>query len=148
MTPLPTVRVLLDTNVVSELCRPVPDPRVIAFLRAATAALLPVIVLHELEYGVLRLPPGRKRDELTGFLGEITSSFRGRILDLDPVRAREAARIRAEAERAGRVLRTADSLIAGTARAESFPLATRNVRDFAGLGIEVWNPWEDPWRGV
>ena len=146
MTPLSTVRVLLDTNVVSELFRPVPHPGVIVFLREARRALLPVVVLHEVDYGVLRLPPGRKRDELAGFVGEITASFQGRILDLDPVRAREAARIRAEAERGGRILRLADALIAGTARAESLPLATRNVRDFAGLGIEVWNPWEAPSR--
>ena len=144
MTPLSTVRVLLDTNVVSELFRQVPHPGVVAFLRAAGRAVLPVVVLHELDYGVLRLPPGRKRDELAGFLGEITNSFQGRILDLDLVRAREAARIRAENARAGRVLRLADALIAGTARAESLPLATRNVRDFAGLGIEVQNPWEHP----
>ena len=138
------MRILLDTNVVSELFRPVPHPGVTAFVRAARGALLPVVVLHELEYGVLRSPPGRKRDELAGFVGEIMNSFRGRILDVDPVRAREAARIRAEAARAGRALRLADALIAGTARAGSLPLATRNVRDFAGLGIEVWNPWEDP----
>lgn len=140
------MRVLLDTNVVSELFRPVPHPGVTAFLRAAPGALLPVVVLHELQYGALRLPPGRKRDELAGFVGEIANSFRDRILDLDQVRAGEAARIRAEAERAGRVVRIADSLIAGTARAGSLPLATRNIRDFTGLGIEVWNPWEDSSR--
>ena len=142
MTPAPGMRILLDTSVVSELFRPVPHPGVVAFLRAAPGALLPVVVLHELEYGALRSPPGRKREELAGFVGEIRDSFRGRILDLDPVRAREAARIRAEAARTGRVVPIADALIAGTARAGSLPLATRNVRDFAGLGIEVRNPWE------
>jgi hypothetical protein len=148
VTPAPDTRVLLDTTVVSELFRPIPHPGVIAFLRAVRGALLPVVVLHELEYGALRLPPGRKRDQLTRFVGGIADSFRGRVLELDPERAREAARLRAEAARAGRVLRLADALIAGTARAASLSLATRNVRDFAGLGIEVWNPWEDPWRGV
>ncbi len=147
MTSAAEMRILLDTNVVSELFRPVPHPGVMAFLRAARGALLPVVVVHELEYGALRLPPGRKRDQLTRFVGELADSFRGRVLELDPVRAREAARIRAEAARAGRVLRLADALVAGTARAESLPLATRNVRDFAGLGIEVRNPWEDPSRG-
>lgn len=144
MTPSAPRSVLLDTNVVSELFRPDPHPGVVALLRTAPDVLLPVVVLHELEYGALRLPPGRKRDELTGFVGEIARSFRGRILELDPGRAREAGRIRAEAERRGRILRLADSLIAGTARGGSLPLATRNVRDFAGLGIELRNPWEDP----
>ena len=147
MTSAAEMRILLDTNVVSELFRPVPHPGVMAFLRAARGALLPVVVLHELEYGALRLPPGRTRDQLTRFVGELADSFRGRVLELDPVRAREAARIRAKAARAGRVLRLADALVAGTARAESLPLATRNVRDFAGLGIEVRNPWEHSSRG-
>ena len=147
MTPSADKPVLLDTNVVSELFRPAPHPGVLAFLRTTSEVLLPVVVLHELEYGALRLPPGRKRDELTGFVGRMANSFRGRILVVDTVRAREAGRLRAEAERRGRILRIADSLIAGTARAESIALATRNVHDFAGLGIEVRNPWEAPSGG-
>ena len=146
MTPSLQFPVLLDTNVLSELLRPAPHPGVVAFVRAAPAARLPVVVLHALEYGALRLPSGRDRERLTRFVDEVAISFRGRILEVDPVRAREAGRIRAEAERGGRVLGIADALIAGIARAASLPLATRNVRHFEGLGIELHDPWQHPSR--
>ena len=138
--------VLLDTNVVSELFRAAPNPRVMAFLNAESSALLPVIAIHELEYGLARVPAGRRRDRLSRFLGEITRLFHDRVLDLTRERAREGALIRAEAERTGRILGTADALIAGTARADALVLATRNVRHFQGLGIDVVDPWGAPER--
>ncbi len=142
MTASRSSSVLLDTNVVSEMARPAPDPGVRAFLEAVSReTCLPVVVLHELDYGIRRLPPGGRRDRLTRFVRETEAYFQDRILDLTARRAREAARIRVEAERAGRTLPLADALIAGTARAEEIPLATRNVRHFAGFGIELIDPW-------
>ena len=55
-----------------------------------------------------------------------------------------AASFRAQARRSGRTLDLGDALIAGIARANDFALATRNVRDFDGLDLEVINPWEQP----
>ena len=136
-------RILLDTNVVSELFRPLPDPQVVAFLEASRTAVLPVVVIYELEYGLARMPAGRRRDRLGRFIGETTRVFQHRILDLTPRRARESAFLRAEAERAGRILPEADSLVAGIARADDLILATRNLRHFEGLGIELLNPWEE-----
>ena len=138
--------VLLDTNVVSELFRTTPNSRVMAFLDAERSALLPVIAIHELEYGLARLPAGRRRDKLSRFLREITRLFADRILHLTRDRAREGALIRAQAERVGRVLGTADALIAGTARADALMLATRNVRHFEGIGIGIVDPWQGPRR--
>ncbi len=148
MTELPSSGVVLDTNVISEAARPRPEPRVMDFLRARSGSLwLPVVAIHEVEYGAFRLARGRRRDRLVHFVTVLERRYRGRMLDVTRRAAFEAARIRAEAERGGRAVQLADALIAGTARAASLGLATRNTRDFRGLGIELLNPWEIPRGG-
>ena len=75
-------------------------------------------------------------------LSEFVTEYEDRILPLDRIAGEWAARFRAERYRSGRVLDLGDALIAGTARAHELSLATRNVRDFDRLGVEVTNPWE------
>ena len=133
----------LDTNVVSEPTKEIRDPRVMAFLNEPTAQLwLPSVVVHEMEYGVQRLPQGQRRNRLRGMVDGIVASYSGRILPLERDRAEWAALSRVEANRAGRLLRISDTLIAGIAKANDLTVATRNVRDFDGLDVEVFNPWE------
>ena len=133
---------LLDTNVVSELTRGRPEPRVIAFLSEQADLWLSALVLHELEFGLELLPHGARRHELGSVLDEFVAEYEDRILPLDRMAAAWAARFRARAHRSGRVLDLGDALIAGTARAHDLSLVTRNVRDFDRLDIEVANPWE------
>ena len=64
------------------------------------------------------------------------------FLDLDAGAAVWAARFRAQARGRGRKLELGDALIAGTAKSRELTVATRNVRDFAGLDIDVVNPWD------
>ena len=133
----------LDTNVVSEPTKDVQDPRVIAFLREHTAELwLPSVVVHEIEYGIQLLPQGQRRNRLRGMVDGIVASFGNRILPLERGGAEWAALFRVQANRAGRLLRISDALIAGIAKANDLTIATRNIRDFDGLGIEIVNPWE------
>ena len=133
---------LLDTNVVSELTRDAPDPGVLAFLSGQDDLWLSAIVLHELEFGLQLLPPGQRRDGLRSVLSEFISAYDDRILPSDRTGAERAARLRAQAHRSGRVLDLGDALIAGTAMVHGLAIATRNVGDFADLGIDVTNPWE------
>ena len=133
---------LLDTNVVSELTRDRPNPRVIAFLSEQPDLWLSTLVLHELEYGLELLPSGARREGLGAVLTAFIAEYEDRILPLDRMVAGWAARFRARAHRSGRVLDLGDALIAGTARAHDLSLATRNVRDFDRLDIVVSNPWE------
>ena len=133
---------LLDTNVVSELTRDRPDPRVVAFLSAQPDLWLSTLVLHELEYGLELLPSGARRDGLGAVLSAFIAEYEDRILPLDRMAAGWAARFRARAHRSGRVLDLGDALIAGTARAHDLSLATRNFRDFDRLDVEVTDPWE------
>lgn len=135
---------VLDTNVVSEPTKDVRNPHVMAFLNEATAKLwLPSVVLHEMEYGVQLLPQGQRRNRLRGMVDGIVASYGDRILPLERDGAEWGALFRVQANRAGRLLRISDALIAGIARANDLTVATRNVRDFEGLDVEVFNPWEE-----
>ena len=133
---------LLDTNVVSELVKPAPEPRVIAFLTSQTDLWLSTIVLHELDFGLNLLPRGHHRDRLSSVLSMFLSEYSDQIIPVDRREAEQAAAMRAQARRLGRALYLADALIAGTAKAHDLSLATRNVMDFNDLGVEVTNPWE------
>ena len=135
----------LDTNVVSDPTKDIQNPRVIAFLREQTAALwLPSVVVHEMEYGIQLLPQGQRRNRLRGMVDGIVASYANRILPLERSGAEWAAIFRVPAHGNGRRLRTSDALIAGIARANGLTIATRNVRDFQGLDLAIFNPWEQP----
>ena len=133
---------LLDTNVVSEMMKRRPSPRIVAFLTQQADFWLSSLVVHELEFGLQLTPPGRRRERLRSDLSRFLGSYAERILPLDLASAEWAARLRADAARSGRPSNLADMLIAGTAKAHRLAIATRNVRDFEDLSVEVVNPWE------
>ena len=133
---------LLDTNVISELTKESPDPRVIEFLSEHENLWLSTIVMHELEFGLQLLPEGSRRYSLQVVLSEFIAEHQDRILPVDRKEAEWAARLRSQARRFGRVLHLGDALIAGTARVHGLSVVTRNTEDFAGLDIRVRNPWE------
>ena len=132
---------LLDTNVVSELTKDVSDSRVVAFLAIQDDLWLSTIVLHELEFGLHLLPLGRRRDRISAALAAFVAEYEDRVL-LGRQEAEQAAALRAQARRSGRVLHVSDALIAGTAKAHGLAVATRNVADFDGLEVDIINPWE------
>ncbi len=138
--------ILLDTNVISELVKPSPDPTVVAFLgRAVPAAVFTASVCEaEIRYGLARLPAGRRRNDLLGrvtaFLAE---AFGNRILAFDSASATIYGGLRAAREAAGKPIACEDAMIAATARAYGASVVTRNVADFTGCGIKVVNPWAE-----
>lgn len=133
---------LLDTNVVSELARQSPHPAVVRFLDQRDDFWLSAIVLGELTLGVQLLPHGRRRDNLSDWLSQLLVDFDQRVLPIKRGEAERAAAFRARAHRDGRVLQLADALIAGTAATNDLVIVTRNVRDFVGFDVIVFNPWE------
>ena len=133
---------LLDTNVISETAKQRPQPAVVEFMVTQTDLWLPVIVIHELAYGIMILDQGRRRDQMTEWLSQIVNDFSGRILPVDQRAAEFAASMRAQVHRDGGRLKVPDALIAGTAMANDMTVVTRNVRDFDDLGIDIVNPWE------
>jgi len=134
------VSFLLDTNVLSELARPRPDEGVVARLaRCADDAAIAAAVWHELRFGVVRLPPGRRRDALAAFVSGLASRFA--VLPYDRNAAEWHAAERARLERAGTPTPFADGQIAAVAVTNDLRLVTRNVADFAlfdDLVVESW----------
>ena len=131
---------LLDTNVLSELARPRPDEGVVARLaRCADDAAIAAAVWHELRFGVVRLPPGRRRDALAAFVSGLASRFA--VLPYDRNAAEWHAAERARLERAGTPAHFAAGQIAAVAVTNDLRLVTRNVADFAlfdDLVVESW----------
>lgn len=132
---------LLDTNVLSELVRPKPDARVQAFVRAQTAPLISALTIHEIVFGAERATDPARRAKLIGWVAAIQSQFAGRIIDIDANVAEQAGRLRANASLQGASTDPIDALIAACAISRSAAIATRNVRDFAPLGVSVVDPW-------
>ena len=133
---------LLDTNVVSEIMRPAPNPRVLTFLTEEPDLWLSAIVIHELEFGLARLPPGGRRDRMRAVMVGFTNMYEDRVLPLQRTEAEQAALLRVKARQSGRTLLLADALIAGTAVVNGLSVATRNIADFEYLDVGVINPWE------
>jgi len=134
---------LLDTNVLSELVKPAPDARVLAFLERESDLWLSVVTLHELAYGAARIAEAGRRRSLTAWLQAVRARFKNRLLSVDEAIAQSAGQLRGEAARRGRVVTALDSLIAATAAARALSLVTRNVRDFEALDVATLNPWTD-----
>ncbi|HEV7372094.1 type II toxin-antitoxin system VapC family toxin [Arenibaculum sp.] len=136
---------LLDTNVVSELIRPEPDPNVTAWISATDEDRLHLSVLTfaEIRHGIERLPEGSRRERLTLWMEtDLTERFAGRVLELDRAAAEAWGVMMARAAAGGMRLPAMDTLFAATAERHGMVLATRNIRDFRGAGIELLDPWQ------
>jgi predicted nucleic acid-binding protein len=136
--------IILDTNVVLALTQADVDARVVSWLDAQQEndVWLTAITVAELQLGVEREPPGATRTSMQQqVVAIVNDDFSGRILAFDLDAALAFAEIAAPFARADRRIRTLDFQIAAIARVYDAIVATRNVDDFAGLGIEVLNPW-------
>jgi toxin FitB len=136
--------IIVDTNVVSELLRPSPEPRVEAWLAARDGLdiYLTAISEAELRYGVAIMENGRRRDGLADAIDRILrDDMAGRVLAFDSAAAEAYATIAASRRAAGRPIAQADCQIAAIARARGATVATRNTADFEGCGVDLINPW-------
>jgi len=138
---------LLDTNVPSEMTRPRPHPGVSRWLNQADDDELyfSVVSLGEILKGIGVLPEGKRRRDLQHWLDEtLRPWFQGRILPVGELIAERWGALAAADQLSGKPLKVADGLIAATALEHDLTIVTRNVRDFAGLGVIVFNPWDAP----
>jgi predicted nucleic acid-binding protein len=130
---------LVDTNVLSELARPRPDARVVAWFDHEATIAISVISIEELSFGIARAP-AQRRTKLASWLEQVVDRA-AYVHDVSAAIARASGDLRGAPTRAGRPVAQADMLIAATAAIHGLSLATRNVADFVGCGVSVVNPF-------
>ena len=126
---------LLDTNIISELARPKPDPGVCACVNDLNRIAISVISLDEIYFGLAWRPNPRIHAWMEAY-------FQAQdVLSVTPSIARQSGELRGQFARRGIVRSQADLLIAATAKAHHLTLVTRNTRDFEDCGIGLLNPF-------
>lgn len=136
---------LLDTNVISELTRLQPEPKVVLWFQATSEELLylSVLTIGEIRKGINSLPRSNKRALLESWLSnDLVLRFAGRILDVNLDIAERWGLISAQAKIAGTPLAVIDGLMAATALHHNLTLVTRNTKDVQVAGISTLNPWQ------
>ncbi len=136
--------IVLDTNVLSEPMRPRPEPRVLAWLSANAGTLwTSAVTVQEIAYDISRIREETRRELLRHkFEDALAEMIGGRVIALDEKAGRLAGLIRALRANDGMPISFSDAQVAAIAKLNNATLATRDVGDFAGLGLSLINPWE------
>ena len=137
--------IILDTNVLSALMQTKPDLRVVSWLDRvpAESVWITSITLFEVQFGLALLPDGKRRKILVTLFEEIIEKdLEGRILLFDRIASEQAAYLAAARRKIGYTVDMRDTFIAGNVLAKKATLATRNIKHFRELQVDVVNPWE------
>ncbi len=137
------MKFLLDTNIVSELIKTIPDKNVMEWFEHCPEAAMYIsaITLGEIETGIRSLDPGKKQNELMIWFGTLQNSFNHKTYPVDNTTAIRWGELRGNLKRKGKNIPVIDGLIAATAIVNNAVLVTRNVKDFNFPGIDIINPW-------
>ncbi len=136
--------IILDTNVLSALMRPDENGGIVEWADRSAADTLwtTSITTYEIRYGLLLMADGRRRLHASSLFNTMLESiFRDRILEFDRAAGEQAAVVAATQRQRGRNVGVPDTQIASIAISRGATLATRNIRDFADLGLKLVDPW-------
>ncbi|MBZ5635460.1 MAG: PIN domain-containing protein [Acidobacteriia bacterium] len=134
------MKYLVDANVLSEPTKPVPDPRVMEWLRENEPEIaVDPVILGELRFGILILPRGRKRAALERWFDAGVGSLH--CLPWDAATGLKWAELLARLRKTGKAMPVKDSLIAATAAVHNLAIATRNRTDFVNAGVSIVDPF-------
>ena len=129
--------VLADTNVISEFVKRVPDAQVMQWLQSVGLLAISAITLEEAHFGLAWQPNTRKLALFSALVGRLHA-----VYAITPAIAERAGLLRGQFQAQGVIRSAPDMLIAATCVEHHLVLATRNVRDFMGCGVQVVNPFE------
>jgi predicted nucleic acid-binding protein len=129
--------VLADTNVISEFVKSTPDAQVMRWLASVQSLAISAVTLEEAHFGLAWQPNTRKLALFNGLLAQMLT-----VYAISPSIAQRGGALRGQFQAQGITRSAPDMLIAATAIEHQLVLATRNVRDFMGCGVQVINPFE------
>jgi toxin FitB len=130
------MNILCDTNIISELARPIPNPGVLTWSESISSICLSVITLEEICYGLSAKPNSRIQTWFENFL-----TIYCQVIPVSLEIARRAGELRGYLKTQGKPRTQADILIAATAQIYQLTLITRNTKDFEGCDISIFNPF-------
>jgi predicted nucleic acid-binding protein len=128
---------LADTNVLSELLKITPDPQVMRWLLSVQGLAISAVTLEEAHFGLAWHPNARKLALFQGLVERLQA-----VYPITPAIAKRGGTLRGQFQAQGITRSAPDMLIAATALEHQLALATRNVRDFLGCGVQVINPFD------
>jgi predicted nucleic acid-binding protein len=137
--------IILDTNVISEFMRDVPDPAAVLWMNRQPRPSIwtSSINVFEIRSGLLAMPAGKRRTaRILAFEYLLNETIQGRIAVFDLAAAHNASDLDAEGQKKGWPREARDTMIAGIVLASHATLATRNVKHFEDIAASVVNPWE------
>jgi predicted nucleic acid-binding protein len=135
---------LLDTNVLSELRRPRPEPRVLAFVadQPLESLYVSTVTLAEIRFGIERVESLSRRTELNDWLSHtLRPMFEGRVLQVTEDVMFKWKLLVDEGRKAGHTFSQPDLIIAATAAQHGLTVATRDTRDYVHTRVPVYDPW-------
>lgn len=138
--------IILDTNVISALMKPKPEPLIMKWVNKYDLEYLWLtsITVMEIQYGIELLPEGKKREALhKSFHKMLLQKFQGHIIEFDESAAIITGELLAKSKKTGFHIDVRDLQIAGIARMTGADLATRNTKDFKNTNVNLINPWEN-----
>jgi predicted nucleic acid-binding protein len=133
--------IVLDTDVLSEPLKTDPEEAVLRWIATGDDMATTAVTVAELLTGARRLPPGRRRDDLLVGIERVLGAFPASVLPYDEAAARRYAEMQEPRRSAGVPLSVEDGMIVAICASRSLALATRNIKDFEGLGMSLINPW-------
>jgi toxin FitB len=138
---------LLDTNILSELRRPKPEAKVLAFVAAQPLERLFVssVMFAEIRFGIELLADPYRRADLTIWLThKLRPMFEQRVLAVSEDVMFKWRLLVEEGRKAGHMFSQLDLIIAATALHHGLTVVTRDATDYVRAGVPVFNPWTDP----
>ncbi|PZO39647.1 MAG: VapC toxin family PIN domain ribonuclease [Pseudanabaena frigida] len=137
--------IILDTNVLSEFMRAVPNPTVMGWIgqQVSLEIFVTTITQAEMYYGLALLPMGKRRSDMERAVQQMfEQDFPERILSFDSASALEYAKLASFRRQSGKPIAQSDAQIAAISRSKNAVLATRNIADFCDCQLTLVNPWE------